>query len=85
MGLALGDLWFYHWVHYRKHPSSVQSAQISGPENGRVYGTSQTDAKEMVPDTQSKQIVKHFSRHTMILLAQPCQYTMMGKRRQSQL
>ena len=50
-GLALDELWFYHWVHYRKHPSSVQSAQISGPENGHVYGISQTDAMEMVPDT----------------------------------
>lgn len=32
-------------------PSSVQSAQTSGPQDGQVYGISQTDAMEMVPDT----------------------------------
>lgn len=55
MGLALDELRFYHWVHYRKHPSSAQSAQISGPENGRVYGISQSNAMEMVPTLEASE------------------------------
>ena len=55
VGLALEELRFYHWVHYRKHPGSAQSAQISGPENGCVNGISQTNAMEMVPTLEASE------------------------------
>lgn len=34
VGLAPDEWFSYQWVHYRKQPGSVRSAQMRGPERG---------------------------------------------------